>query len=171
MARKRTAAQADHLILYSTNTLLSLMIAAKYYGDNHFVWCTPFFSAENAPKHVKIPPTSCPSIIYHQLWQEVKAGDRHSRQIEANRVGNTRGAAAKRKAGVITAKQEQEIASIVDGAEVADFRPLVFLIPFTGVARLVEEVPVGERAHPLSTEYRIMSLPRSLFDVIELREG
>lgn len=36
------------------------------------------------------------------------------------------------------------------------------------VPGLVKEVPVEERAHPLSQEYIIESLPRRLFDIIKL---
>lgn len=170
MARKKKSSSPDPLILYSTNSRLSLLIASRYYGDEHYVWCTPFFSASYAPVHVKIPPTSCPSTIYHRLWDEVKAGDRHSAYIKDNRKGNIQGAEAKLAAGIITMKEKDEIVEIINGAEVADFQPFVYLIPFMGAAHLLTEVPVAQRAHPLSVEYRILNLPRTLFEIIELRE-
>jgi hypothetical protein len=36
---------------------------------------------------------------------------------------------------------------------------------------MLKEVPVAERAHPLSQEYIIEELPTELFDTIELEKG
>jgi hypothetical protein len=83
-------------------------------------------------------------------------------------MAGLRGAEANRDAGAISETQRSEIASIVRDAEIRDFEPLVYLIPYGRVSRLVKEVPVEERAHPLSEEYAIESLPRRLFDIIEL---
>jgi hypothetical protein len=44
----------------------------------------------------------------------------------------------------------------------------LYLIPFAGAHGMLQTVPVDKRAHPLSVEYIIESLPRSAFDVIEL---
>jgi hypothetical protein len=116
------------------------------------------------------PPTSTPSDILHTLGREVRAGDRHSAKIEQNKVGILKGASFKRVSGVITKKQEKDIASIVEGAETKDFRPLLYIIPFSHAAKLLQEVPVENRAHPLSVEYVIDELPRSHFDVIEFNQ-
>jgi len=78
-------------------------------------------------------------------------------------MAGLRGAEANRDAGAISETQRSEIASIVRDAEIRDFEPLVYLIPYGRVSRLVKE-----RAHPLSEEYAIESLPRRLFDIIEL---
>ena len=72
------------------------------------------------------------------------------------------------KAGVITSQQSADIGMVIDASRLADFRPLVFVIPVTGVDGLVEDVPVQDKAHPLSEEYIIRNLPRQAFDVIEI---
>ena len=157
------------LSLYSTNTWLAFNIAERYYKGRHYIWCTPFFNGRSDKGEAGfVPPTSCPWEIYRSLYSEWRAGDRHSAKIAQNRSAILRGARANRIAGVISERRETEISSIVRDAEIRDFEPLVYVIPYGRVSRLVKEVPVAERAHPLSEEYVIESLPRRLFDIIEL---
>jgi len=155
------------ILLYSTNTWLAYWIAEYYYGAEHFVWCTPFFSPRQAPAYANVSPTSCPSAIYHALDQEVRAGDRHSPRIRDNRIGLVNGAQRKRADGIIDEEQESEIVSIVNGAESRDFHPLLYVIPNQLVAGMLKSVPVADRAHPLSVEYVIERLSRAAFDVID----
>jgi len=160
---------SDPLILYSANTWLSYAIAERYYNGEHYVWCTPAFdggSPHAAAWHV--PPTSSPFEIYKGLFEEVRRGDRHSAAIARNKVGILRGASVKRGAGTITDSQEKEIASILDSAETRDFRPLIYVIPYQLVAGQIINVPISDRAHPLSVEYVVESLQRGQFDVIEV---
>jgi hypothetical protein len=134
--------------------------------------CTPYFDSSSLPSHdYTIPPTSSPSAIYHSLYEEVQRGDRHSAKIRDNRNNILKGAERKREAGVITEQQEEEIGKVVDYAEIQDFRPLLFIIPFHLVTNLVKAVPVEERAHPLSVEYTIENLPRHCFDIITLERS
>ncbi|MFL5311868.1 MAG: hypothetical protein ACJ79H_15640 [Myxococcales bacterium] len=159
----------DPLILYSTNTWLAYTIANRYYGEEHYVWCTPAFDPrQSAAVDVATPPTSSPSEIYHSLAAEVRRGDRHSAKIKENRTGILNGAGIKQATGIITKRQLAEISAIVRAAETRDFRPLLFLIPFVTAKQLTTKVPVGKRAHPLSVEYVIERLPRRLFDAIYL---
>jgi hypothetical protein len=158
-----------HNLLYSVNTWLAYNISVRYYGDVHYVWCSPVFSARNHPgHHATPPPTSCPSDIYHSLSEEVRRRDGHSAKIAENRSGLIEGARKKRSAGIITDDELREIEEIAAAANCADFRPLLYLIPFIGVSHLLKEVPVSKRAHPLSPEYIIEELPTELFDAIEL---
>lgn len=161
----------DPLILYSTNTWLAYSIAQRYYDEIHYIWCTPFCKHNSAPSYDgTTPPTSSALEIYMNLHEETKRGDRHSPKIAQNKSGILIGADINKNKGIITADQESEIISIVDQSELRDFRPLLFIIPFNRVSDLVKEVAVGERAHPLSVEYKIECLPRELFDVVEIFE-
>lgn len=156
------------LILYSTNTWLAYSIAQRYYKESHYVWCAPVFDATTFPRLATvIPPTSSPAEIYRNLFHEVSRGDRHSDKIKQNKIGIIRGASIRKSSGQISDVIEKDIVAIVDSAETRDFRPLLFVIPFRSVSKIVMEVPVAERAHPLSQEYRIERLPRRYFDVIE----
>jgi hypothetical protein len=162
----------DPLILYSTNTWLAYGIAQRYYDETHYVWCTPYFSSDSSSGYdYTIPPSSSPSEIYDGLYKDVSQGDRHSAKIEMNKAGILKGAIAKEKAGVINKQQRLEIYAIVQRAETKDFRPLLYVIPFQPVAKLVKGVPVEGRAHPLSVEYKIEQLHRRYFDVVEMYGG
>ena len=121
-----------------------------------------------APPDVTNPPTSTPCEIYHNLEAEVRAGDRHSAKISQNKIGIAKGATVKRSAGQITKEKEQEIMDILGASEIRDFRPLLYIIDYSLALPLLSDVPIKERAHPLSVEYIIESLPRTYFDMIEL---
>jgi hypothetical protein len=158
-----------HNLLYSVNTWLAYNIGVRYYDGVHYVWCSPIFSSRNHPGFLATPPpTSCPSDIYHNLAEEVRRRDGHSAKIAENRAGLVKGAHRKHAAGVITPDQLREIEQIAGAADRADFRPLLYVIPYVGVSHLLKDVPVAERSHPLSQEYIIEQLPTGLFDAIEL---
>jgi hypothetical protein len=159
---------ADPLILYSTNSWLAYAVAERYYGRQHYVWCTPFFDPGSTPSlDYAVPPSSSPAEIYRGLMEDVRRGDRHSAKIDANKAGILRGAQSKMTNGDIVDEEASEIGSIVNEAEVRDFTPLVFVIPHHLVKGIIREVPVNQRAHPMSREYIIDKLPRSSFDVIK----
>ncbi|MET0465867.1 MAG: hypothetical protein ABW007_22080 [Chitinophagaceae bacterium] len=162
----------EPLILYSTNTWLAYRIAQAYYDEKHYVWCTPYFSPDSSVGYDHtVPPSSSPSELYDSLHEDVARGDRHSTKVEMNKAGILKGAIAKERVGAINKKQRLEIYAIVRRAEMRDFRPLLYVIPFQPIAKLVKEVPIEERAHPLSEEYKIELLPRKYFDIVELHRG
>jgi hypothetical protein len=156
-------------ILYSTNTWLAYNISRQFYRDLHYVWCSPVFDHRCRPfTHATPPPTSCPADMYFRLLAEVSRRDKHSAKIAENRLGIVKGAATRRAQNVITDSEVSEIAAIVEEASAEDFHPLLYVIPFDSVAAIVREVPVTERAHPLSEEFIITDLPGDAFDVIRL---
>jgi len=158
----------EPLLLYSTNTWLAYAVAERFYDGVHYAWCSPVFNGSTAAAHVNIPPSSSPAEIYRALFREVDRGEQHSTAIERNRKAVTRGAEARLEAGVITGDEHGEIVKIVDRAGVHDFRPVLFVIPWDRVRGMVIDVPVHERAHPLSIEYRVERLRRDCFDMLEL---
>jgi hypothetical protein len=138
-------------------------------GDEHYVWCSPVFDLRSRTGlQAAPPPTSCPNDIYHSLRAEVQRRDLHSAKISENRLGILKSVAVKRASRVISDSEAGEITAIVEAAQAADFTPLLYLIPYDPVAHLVREVPVDQRAHPLSEEFVIEALPGELFDVISL---
>jgi hypothetical protein len=156
------------IVLYSANSWLAYKIGERYYGGEHYAWCAPVFDGRTSSAGGwYLPPTSSPAEIYSGLREEVRRGDRHSAKIDQNKIGIIYGASVKRRTGIVSEKQEKEIALIVEAAERADFRPLLYVIPYPPVAHLVKEVHVKDRAHPLSSECVIEALDRKLFDVIE----
>jgi hypothetical protein len=159
------------LALYSTATWLGYKINEQDYGGVHYVWCTPHFDPRSPFLGVAsaVPPTSSPKAIYQSLFAEVEAGDRHSAKIAQNRLGIQRGADVQFRKGSITESARDEILAIVEAAEVRDFRPLLLVIPYALVAMKIRQVPIKDRAHPLSEEYNLERLPRDAFDVLEVR--
>ena len=163
--------KAMPLVLYSVNTYLAYMINERFYEGKHHAWCSEIFDARangQRGRYASIPPTSNPYEIYHNLYEEVRRGDRHSAKIEANREGILLGADIKRRYGVIDQNQRTEIEEIVKSVEISDFRPILYVIPYSNVAADVREATVEERAHPLSLEFIIESLDGQHFDPIEV---
>jgi hypothetical protein len=157
------------LVLYSAQTLLAYRISQKYYAERHWVWCSPYRGFGTAAAlDSAVPPSSSPLEIYKALHEEVKRNDHHSAKIEANRQGLIKGANAKLAAKAIGEAVAGEIAEVTKLAAVADFRPLLYIIPYALIEKEVKVVPVGQRAHPLSEEFQIESLSRQCFDIIEL---
>jgi hypothetical protein len=166
----RMPLQPHHLLLYSTQTWLAYAIAARFYGDKHYVWCTPYFNGgtQHRPEPTAYPPSSTPDDIARALRDDIGNGDQHSTKIDGNRTGLRRGAQAKHQAGIIDADQLRDIGTVIDRSVLKDFRPLVFVIPVTAAHGLVEDVAIADKAHPLSEEYIIHALPRSAFDIIDV---
>jgi len=159
------------LVLYSTNAYVAYMINERYYNGLHYVWCSEVFDARRQyayGPHANIPPSASPWEVYRAMREEVRRGDLHSANFERLRKTLADGATAKLEAKLITEARYDDVSKTLDQALLSDFRPVLYIIPFAGVANLVQEVPIGERAHPLSVEVRIPALPRTLFDIIEV---
>jgi len=160
---------AQKLVLYSTNSLLAYRINQRFYGGQHYVFCSPHFSGSSLlPRDATNPVTTLPASIYKRYKEEVDSADRHAPTIGLNKMGVRKGAAARRSQGIISREQEVEINAILAAAETSDFMPLIYIVPYELVKAILHPVPVARRAHPLSEEYVIEHLPRELFDVIEL---
>jgi hypothetical protein len=156
-------------IYYSCSSRLSYDICQRFYDQKHYAWCAPYFDAfSRFSQHNSVPPSSSPRTIYWNLHRDVNAIDLHSTKIKDIRRGIQRGAAVKLKEGSIDAMEYREILKIVMRSQLADFTPLMFVIPLQPIAHLCEPVGVGRRAHPLSEEYIIQNLRREFFDAVEL---
>lgn len=156
-------------IYYSCSTRLSYDICQRFYDQRHYAWCAPYFDASSRlSQHNSVPPSSSPRAIYWSLQRDVDAADQHSAKIRDIRRGIQKGAAIKFKEGSIDAVEYREILKIVRRSQLADFKPLMFVIPLQPIAHLCEPVGVGRRAHPLSEEYIIQNLHREFFDAVEL---
>jgi hypothetical protein len=165
----RKIATRAPLILYSTSTWLAFIIGQKYFRGEHHVWCTPYFDPSAVPSvEYTVPPSSSPAEIYRGLRSDITRKERPSDRIKANKAGILRGAQQKLAEGIITKEHAAEIAAIVASAEVSDFAPLIFVIPYDLVKDWLSKVPVTQRAHPLSVEFVIKKLPRFCFDVLKV---
>ena len=159
------------MLLYSTNSWLAYTISQTYFNEAHYVWCNRYPNSNWLPLGMEpMPPSSSPGAIYLALHADIRAHDRHSAKIEQNRNGLRNGVQSKRAAGVITEAQVAEINAIIDAAELREFRPLLYVIPYSPVVNLLKPVAISERASLYHEEYLIEQLPRFLFEVVELLE-
>ena len=157
----------EPLVFYSTNTLLAYHISELYYGNKHFVWCTPHFDSWTGTGTYTVPDSSSPKQIFVDLYRAVSKMDKHSTKIKENKVGLKKGVAAKRAAGIINDAQAKQILGLIKKAESGHFTPYLYVIPYALVRDQLIEVPLEERANPAAEEYKILELPRSCFDRID----
>ena len=157
------------LTMYSANSFIAFSIAQQYYGREHYFWCSPSFDEKAALNlGIKLPPSSCPAEIYAAMREAVARVDRHSPVVAQNRSGILNGASVKLTAGRISQQDHDDIVEIVKAAEIADFRPLLFVAPFAAISAQCRKVPITTRASPLSVEYIAEDVHRDAFDVLEL---
>jgi hypothetical protein len=160
----------EPLLLYSVNTWLAWLISNRFYGDVHWIWCSPFFRS-GADLPAALPPSAIPASLYERMHEDVRNGDQHSDLIARNRIGILKGAEDKHEAGVITMTEKNEIVAMVSGATIDAFRPLLYVIPYKDAKDGLVAVPPGRRAHCLSIEYILPSIPGSAFAILELRKS
>jgi hypothetical protein len=158
------------LLLYSTNTYLKFRIQEDYRGE-HYVWCSPTFSAGVVGKYSLgsgTPPSSDPASIYRDLAEAVAKTDEHCAKINDQKLTIPALAVDWFNAGLISATARDDIAVTVSKAVFPHFRPLLFVIPYAGLApSRVEEVPRHKRAS-MEPEYIIRDLKRCEFGIVEL---
>lgn len=158
----------DPLILHSAVTMLSYRVAQDHYGGEHYVWCAP---CRDVDRFASInPPSSDPVSIYRRLVSDIRGGDKHSSIIRQNRRGIRRGATVKEQAGVIDAAKRKEIEKLARTASLAEFQPILLVMPFEVVRHIIKPATLPSRAAVWSQEFIIERLPRSCFDVLELEE-
>lgn len=163
--------KSKKLLYYSTNTTLSFWLGQTFY-KHFFVWCSPVFDPATEGRYdvySKIPPSSSPFSIYNTLHADVRSNDLHSSKIKENKSGLMKGASSYLQSGHISEIDYTRILLIIKNATIADFRPLVYIIPRLEIEDRVIEVEVDKTANPLSIEYQIRDLKRDEFEVIELR--
>jgi hypothetical protein len=80
-------------IFYSCCTKLAYEICQWYYGQKHYVWCSPYYDGPSRlSPYNSVAPSSNPREIYWNLLKDVKAADSHSIKINNVRSGILRGA-------------------------------------------------------------------------------
>jgi hypothetical protein len=156
-------------MLWSTNTFLKFRIQQLFCGNLHYVWCSPIFEAAAAPRYAigsGQAASSDPATIYRQLHQAVSTNDPHDAKIiQQKKI--LKGLAVKWfKNGSISTDQRDEIVAIVSHSAMADWRPLIYVIPYGPVAARVKSVPRSRRATH-EPEYVISDLASSEFHIIE----
>jgi hypothetical protein len=146
------------LLLYSVNCYFKFYLQEKYRGNRHYVWVSESFDSG--------PPTANPKAIYISLKLAVAEEDEHDYKITEQKSLITARAVRWEADGEISSADKDEIVFSAMNGAFKQWRPLIYVIPYTLVAGRVEPVPRASRAG-LSPEYRIADLERSEFDIIE----
>ena len=169
MASHFSAASPAPILLWSTTCALKHRIGETYYGS-HYVWCSPVFEAAALPAYAlgaTQPPSSDPVTIYRQLHAAVARRDRHDAKIAGFKKSLKAVAVMQRGAGIITPEQANEIVGRVKTADFADWKPLMYVIPYALVASRLQVVPLKNRASD-EPEYIIPDLKSQEFHFFEL---
>ena len=150
--------------LFSVGTRISYRIAKDYYGNVQYVWCSPKFDL------LEQPPTSNPMTIARRYIEQIRTGDRHAKEIDANKTGILSGAKVKFNAKIIDQKQKDEIYSIIALAKYEDFFPVLFVIDSKKVAEKCKIVESTEKATDLSQEFLIENLLPDEYELIDFKK-
>ena len=140
----------------------------RYYGGEHYVWCTPNATVPHANLAWPNPPTSNPFAIYRGLHDSVRLNDKDCPKIKQNRIGVVAGADAQFKAGKINDETREEIKNLVANASIGEFSPILYVISADQVASKQRTSLPSERARVLSRDIIIAGLPGNEFDTVEI---
>jgi hypothetical protein len=157
-------------VFYSTNAWVKYYVNENYNGGLHYVWCSEAFEGPRRQVRGMPPParSSSPIEIYRELLGDVQTRDRHSAKITQQK--HSLNSLAQRwladsKIGEI---EFDEIATLVNGQDINNWRPLIYVIPQHAIhPSRVQVVRPGSRAGEVGREYIITDLTGSEFDVLE----
>lgn len=116
-------ADIKHPVLYSTMTAVAYNVNNKYYGDRHYMWCTPYFGSDFKSPHFTVPPSSSPLEIYKTILKEIEGADLHNSKIGLNRMGIRKGAEIMRQRGIIDDEALNDIIAISKAVPMHQFQP------------------------------------------------
>lgn len=153
-------------ILYSQGTKLSYTINEKYYNGEHYVWCSdkPYYGSDQ-------PGNSDPVERSNRIITAIVSQDRHEQLIELNKEGIRKGALAKKKSRVITKRQQEEIAALIELSSLEDFTPIIYVIPFEKVKDDLIPVPADKKGSKYAVEYIIENLKNDSFEIINIGDA
>lgn len=152
----------ENLLYYSVNTKLAYLINQKYYKEQHYLWCAPFFDEPTI--NIK---TSNPRDLYCTLKKIIEDENITHNKIASTKVGLMKGAMEKYNQKSITSKEFDEIKQLVNKAKLEYFEPLLYIIPENDDTKkiFIEESNIV-RSGVFSVEYVVENLPRDTFHVI-----
>lgn len=163
-----TTNQADKpTLLFSVNTYLAYAIAQKYYSATHYAWFTTQFDFGNQQ-----PASSNPRSICRDILEAIATDDHHCEKLVRIKNGILQGAYEKRKNGIISGEQELEIRALVTRSDhyLDLLMPVVFVTSWEKLESYCERMGIADIASPCSIEYLSRELPRTAFDIIDLKK-
>jgi hypothetical protein len=161
-------ADIKHPVLYSAMTMVAYNINKTFYGDLHYMWCTPYFGSDYDSPHFTVPPSSSPLEIYNTFKKEIDGADLHETKIKLNRQGIRKGAQTMKALGRISDDQYSQIIEISKRAQPQQFKPLLCVISRLEAVPYYKKLDIKKKANPMSHEYIVADLPQTAFDVIRI---
>lgn len=159
------------LILYSTNPWMKFHLQTRFRQGKHYVWCSEYADSRAAARGSLaslVPPSSNPVEIYQELAAAVSRNDRHHAKIESIKVAYLSMSLTWVTDGSMTNAERDELAYMLEHAEMKYWRPMLYLIPRATVAGpRLQPVHPSKRAG-LGPEFIIEDLDASEFEVLEL---
>ena len=162
-------ANPEPLFLWSTNPHMKFWIQQRYSGGSHYVWCSPAFAGASLNRYAigaGQSGSSDPCTIYRQLHKAVTDGDGGDMRIAKWKKDMTARAVEWVAQERISVKDSEEIAAIIEQSHFNEWRPLVYVIPFSNVSGRVKLVDRHLRASR-EPEYVIEDLMDGEFEIIE----
>ncbi len=156
------------ILLWSASNALKFRISRDYIGY-HRVWCSQIFEGATVSRYAigsSAAASSDPAQIYRALHRDVSSNDTHSDAIRRQKESLLGLALKLRADGKVSDDIAAEMTTIINRAQVSDWRPLLYAIPYSSVAERVQRVPASEWAG-LEPEFIIPDLMEHEFHVIE----
>lgn len=160
----------SNLLLYSVNPWIKYHVQSRFRSDRHYVWCSEQPDSRTADKNTLasfVPPSSNPVEIYADLASAVKRGERHHTKISAIKATYTTLAASWVSDGSMTSDDRDELVYLLEHAEISQWRPVMYVIPRSGVSNKIKTVHPSKRAG-IGMEYIIDDLVGNEFDLLEI---
>lgn len=145
-------------LYYSTQTLLSHHIGIRYYGNKFYVYCSLEFDPNN-------PGSSNPAALEETFRAIVEEQDRGNPKVIVQKDALKKIAERKLREGQISKEHYDALQWEIKNTELAQFRPLIYLILKDAVKGKIRSVPIEERANPYSEEYIIEGLDEADFEI------
>lgn len=155
-------------MLWSASNAMKHRISRDYVGT-HRVWCSEAFEGAMVGAYAPggMPAASSdPASLYRKLLHDVRTSDRHSNEINRQKKGLQQLALSLRGSGRISPEQAAEITVLLRRAQIIDWRPLIYAIPYAAVSSRVERVDPKDWAG-LEPEFIIPDLREDEFVIIE----
>lgn len=156
------------LIMWSATNRVVHYVCTHFF-PNYYVWCSPVFDGDAVGRYTRgagQPPSSDPATIYRSLHTAVSKRDEHNGDVERQRKKLAAVALDLSTQGAISVEDAQEAVTYVQNAHISDWKPMIYVIPYTSVKGRVLSVPRGHRASG-APEYVISDLREGEFEAIE----
>lgn len=161
----------ESLILYSTNPWIKYHLQNLFRHGKHYVWCSEYSDSRAAARGSMaslVPPSSNPVEIYQELGNAVVRNDRHHPKIESIKASYLALSVQWVADGSMTTAQRDELAYLLEHAEMKYWRPMLYLIPRAAVAGPRLKLVHPSKRAGLGLEFIIEDLDSTEFEALEL---